>query len=195
MDRDEFLSQLAKEIDLSKIDRKQLDFLWDKAKLNASPVKKPVDGLSPLMRKVQQQKKMNNSVLKQISPDELYSKIAKKTSNIPPGNTLDYSQMRKEARQIEKDLARKAAYGIEETSDIAKKAGRLSKLGKKGLKVIPFLGPILAGVVSQDANAAVPVLSEADPLGPTEGTLESKLESGEKMSPEEMQDLLSRYKK
>lgn len=72
--------------------------------------------------------------------------------------------------------------------DFKNKINALRKMSKG----IPMLGAITslgAGLMSGDASAAIPVLSEADDLGPQVGTLEQKLESGEKLTDEEMKQL------
>jgi hypothetical protein len=74
--------------------------------------------------------------------------------------------------------------------------GMLSNVGKH----IPILGGLAVGLgtalatgdASAGEQAATPILNEADPLGPTEGTLEHKLESGSPMSREEMEILRNR---
>lgn len=78
---------------------------------------------------------------------------------------------------------------------VAKKAAKT--VGKKGLKSIPVLGPLVglaSALESGDASAAIPILNEAENLGPQAGSLEYKLESGEQLSPEEMALLENRMK-
>lgn len=52
----------------------------------------------------------------------------------------------------------------------------LSKLGKKGLKAIPLIGPAAAALTTGDASAAIPLLGEADATGPAKGSPESVIE-------------------
>lgn len=69
-----------------------------------------------------------------------------------------------------------------------------SKLAKNSLKSIPFLGTAMgigSALMSRDASAAIPVLNEAEAVGPTEGSLEAKLENGT-ITPDEMQQLMAR---
>jgi hypothetical protein len=69
-----------------------------------------------------------------------------------------------------------------------------AKLAKNTLKSVPFLGTAMgvgSALISGDVSAAVPILDQADAIGPTEGSLEAKLESGI-ITPDEMQQLLAR---
>lgn len=84
--------------------------------------------------------------------------------------------------------------GKEFTGDIAKKRA-LRSLGGRALKAVPFLGGIASAISSGDASAAVPILGEADELGPGKDTLEGRLERGEMLSAEEMQQLKDKFKK
>ena len=52
---------------------------------------------------------------------------------------------------------------------------KLAKLGK-GLKGIPLIGGLAAAAMSGDVSAAIPVLGEADPLGPRAGSPSAILE-------------------
>ena len=82
-------------------------------------------------------------------------------------------------------------------------AARLGKqasgIGKSFVKGIPVLGGLAVGLgtalSSGDASAgelaATPILSEAEDVGPTPGTLEAKLENGT-INADEMQQLLAR---
>ena len=45
----------------------------------------------------------------------------------------------------------------------------LAKASKKGLKAIPMVGGLVAGLLSGDASAAIPILGDSDPLGPQKG--------------------------
>jgi len=55
--------------------------------------------------------------------------------------------------------------------DSIKKAGMFAgKIGKKGLKAIPLIGPIVTAAMTGDAAAGIPLLGEADEVGaPTIG--------------------------
>lgn len=73
-------------------------------------------------------------------------------------------------------------------------ARRLAKEGakdlSKGFKSVPFLGPLIAGGltyaatgdVSAATQAGVPVLNEANDVGPEQGSIEHKLESGQPLT-------------
>lgn len=77
----------------------------------------------------------------------------------------------------------------------AKLAGEAGGALKSVGKHIPMLGGLAVGLgtalATGDASAAVPVLNEADSLGPEAGSLEHKLESGT-ITPEEMEILRNR---
>lgn len=80
-------------------------------------------------------------------------------------------------------------------------AAKLAKTAAGGIKQIPMLGGIIAGLgtlaATGDASAAtqsaLPLVGEADDVGPTPGSLESKMENGT-ITPDEMQLLLNRSK-
>lgn len=65
-------------------------------------------------------------------------------------------------------------------ADNAMKMQALKKLGSKGLKALPIVGALGSALASGDVSAAVPVLSEADDLGPLEGSLEAVVEDPSK---------------
>lgn len=52
-------------------------------------------------------------------------------------------------------------------------------LGKKVLGAVPVLGGLASAAMSGDASAAVPLLGEADNLGPAAGTLDHRIEMGQ----------------
>jgi len=71
----------------------------------------------------------------------------------------------------------------------------MSKLGS-GAKALPIVGPALgalSALSSGDASAAVPVLNDIESTGPERGSLEARYESGEKLSPIEMQELIKKF--
>ena len=70
----------------------------------------------------------------------------------------------------------------------------LSKGARTGLKAFPLIGGIMAAVSSGDASAAIPILGDADNLGPAPGSLERKLEDGT-ITPEERMLLEEQMKK
>lgn len=101
-----------------------------------------------------------------------------------------------------KEIAQKAFSneGLDSLLDVAKKRMQGSSgqkmmknitkgVAKKGLKALPIVGGIGAALVTGDASAAVPLLNEADELGPEKGSLGRKLEMGEPLSDEEMKQL------
>lgn len=58
-------------------------------------------------------------------------------------------------------------------------ASKMGRVGSKSLKALPIVGGIASAMGSGDASAAVPVLGDAEALGPAKGSLEEALESGE----------------
>ena len=52
----------------------------------------------------------------------------------------------------------------------------VSKVAKKGLKALPGIGGLIAALSQNDAMAAVPILGDSDPLGPTKGSPEAAIE-------------------
>lgn len=84
---------------------------------------------------------------------------------------------------------------------LAKGVEDVASMGKRGLKSVPLLGPMIAGGLtylnSGDASAAateaMPFLNEAEALGPQAGSLEQKLESGQPLTEDERL-ILSRRK-
>lgn len=54
------------------------------------------------------------------------------------------------------------------------------KLGKKSLKALPIVGGIISAVSSGEASAAVPILDQAESLGPRKGSLAHRLEMGDR---------------
>lgn len=89
-------------------------------------------------------------------------------------------------------------------SDWEKKIARLrglAKLAKKGVKQVPLIGGLAAGAVagltSGDASAAIPILGEAEPLGPEQGSIEATIEDPEASMDERRQalrELSKRYR-
>lgn len=78
--------------------------------------------------------------------------------------------------------------------------GALKSYLKKGaFRAIPFIGPALAvnaAVSSKDVNAAVPILGEAEPLGPEKGSIDYMIENPDpKMTPEQRRKALDRLLK
>jgi hypothetical protein len=100
----------------------------------------------------------------------------------------DYSvpEVKKEAAEIAKDIQREEMLKRGRFAQLRKAAG---KVGKK----LPGIAGAIFGAYntlkSGDANAAVSDLSGSEDLGPAQGTLEYKLESGQKLTPEEVEML------
>jgi hypothetical protein len=87
-------------------------------------------------------------------------------------------------RKIQKAAEKlKSAGQGSRADDLIKKAmeskafKRIAKsAAKKTLKSIPIVGGLASAIMSKDASAAVPVLSEAEEAGPSKGSLEAKME-------------------
>ena len=69
----------------------------------------------------------------------------------------------------------------------------VGKLAKKGLKMLPIVGGVATALATNDAAAAVPFLGDSAELGPEKGSLDRKLESGDELTPEEMERLKSSF--
>lgn len=79
-----------------------------------------------------------------------------------------------------------------ELSRIQKQISKLGPIAKKFGKSIPAVAAVLgvgSAMASDDMTKAIPVLNEAEDLGPAANTLAGRLERGERLSPEEMQQL------
>jgi hypothetical protein len=78
---------------------------------------------------------------------------------------------------------------------IARKGGLMKKIGKKAASIIPFASTV-AGVASAissgDASAAIPDEIRPTDAGPKKGTLQHKMESGSRLTPEERKTLMNR---
>lgn len=75
-----------------------------------------------------------------------------------------------DTKQVLKELS-----GTDFAKKIAKSRAAKSVL-KGGLKSIPFLGGLATALVTGETEAAVPLLNEAESLGPESGSLESMVE-------------------
>lgn len=96
------------------------------------------------------------------------------------GDTLDYGKLRKEGMELGR-----ANRGL-------KTVPGLKQVGKKVFSALPLIGGIAAAAASGDASAAVPLLGEADNLGPARDSLAGGLESG-KLSEEDYERLKEKY--
>lgn len=87
----------------------------------------------------------------------------------------------------------KSILNARNASRLAKTADTVGDFAKRGLKSIPILGSLAAGGLALastgDASAAqqemVPVLNEAEALGPEVDSIEYKLESGQPLTDQE----------
>lgn len=67
--------------------------------------------------------------------------------------------------------------GMDSVLDLAKsKKGILKKIASSGLKSIPLLGGAISLMGSSDASAAIPILDQAEPTGPEQGSIDQRLE-------------------
>jgi hypothetical protein len=144
-----------------------------------------------------------------VSPLEGENMLAKGEKLVPEakkviGNATDVIDTKTPMKTITGNAFKDKIQSIlnaRNASKLAKGAEDVASIGKKGLKSIPLLGPMLAGgltyMATGDANASLneasPLLNEANPLGPQVGSIEQKLESGEPLTDEE-RIILSRRK-
>jgi len=63
------------------------------------------------------------------------------------------------------------------------------ELSKMGSKAMPLVGNISSAYLSGDPGMAIPILNEAEALGPKPGTIDYKYERGEQLTPEEREQL------
>jgi hypothetical protein len=141
-----------------------------------------------LMRDVRQPEKMVTRVPGSPTPD--YSREVQK---IKSGSEAIEETGQKLAEHRAK---REALRQLSGKAPGASKAltGVLSKLGKRGLKSIPFLGAVANAVMSDDASAAIPLLGEAEDVGPTKGSIDSIIEDPS-ASPEQRKTALEEYRR
>jgi len=107
--------------------------------------------------------------LKRMDPAQVYEGYAKLHHDIIPGK-------------------REGSFGF----------GALKNYMKSGtFKALPYIGPALAGaaaISSEDASAAIPILNEAEALGPTKGSADYEIENPQS-SPEARRRALERISK
>lgn len=115
-------------------------------------------------------------VTEKINTNLLHKKIPKATEKI-----LDSKMTVKSGEEFAENIAKKLA----RNKALKKAAGNaIGKFAKTGLKSLPLIGGAIAALSSGDASAAVPILSEAESLGPKEGSPSSVIEDMS-ASPEE----------
>jgi hypothetical protein len=91
-------------------------------------------------------------------------------------DSLNYNDLRKQFMEKAKSA-----------SKVARTVGNVA--GKKVLGAIPIIGGIANAMMSNDASAAVPILDEAESVGPAKGSFDDRMENGQ-LSPEEKQQLM-----
>lgn len=151
-----------------------------------------VPGVKPVANTAQS---LIKGVTQHFNPNEVVGVVKGVTDHI---NTNDVQKVLS-GNQFQNKLA--AILESRAASKAAKLAGQAGKMMSGVAKHIPVFGGLAVGLgtalatgdASAGEQAATPLLNEADPLGPSEGTLEYKLESGSPMTPEEMQILKNRH--
>lgn len=139
-----------------------------------------------------------------------FNKKFPKTEKIDTNMPLQKSfELEKVARQTNLDrnavLTGKKTFDAGDMSKIKNKAADLIKMGQKskakkllrgaikvaskGVKALPIIGGLAAALANRDASAAIPIINQAENLGPEEGSLAFKLESGT-ITPEERKQLI-----
>jgi len=120
---------------------------------------------------------MGDTIEKKITQesDEL-NKLAARTKNsgIVKGTTEHIDTMTPWKMSNVDDVMGRA--GMKKVSKLGKLGKVAGKFGKAGLKSIPLLGGIATALATKDASAAIPILNEADDLGPVAGSPSSVLE-------------------
>jgi hypothetical protein len=112
---------------------------------------------------------------------------------VPTLYDLDEEKLR--YKELMKEQKRADMLSGKGTKRFGKIAG---KLGKKVAMGIPLIGPAIAGIsalATNDAAAAVPFLNEAEDTGAAPGSLSAKLESGQRLTPEEMEEFKRQMEK
>lgn len=158
-----------------------------------------------LQQHIEDVAELNKAPVPKLNQTPEFIEKAKK-ADIGPGFMEEMTGAEFRAKQdilkAEREALKEARLGkiaekVEESLDygdlkkqMMKKAGKFAKGGLKALPLFGALGAYLAS--GGQAEAAVPVLNEAEPIGPEKGTLEYKLESGVKLTPEEIEQLKNR---
>ena len=169
--------------------QKEIAFKQGMSRLASEPIK--AEGyVSPLVNDVMVAKgqKPATDTAKHVIKDATQHIDTKNIGKIISGNQFKD----KLAKILESRAAARAGKMLGQAGEIA------SSVGKK----VPILGGLAVGLgtalatgdVSAGEQAATPLLNEAEDLGPTEGTLEHKLESGT-ISPAEREILARRFSK
>lgn len=160
---------------MEELDR-VLEFRRNLNRLSQSPVKAG-DYVSPLEGEVMKVKNLDNTLpeAKTIIKGATDKIDTKGVQKLLSGNQFS----NKIAKILESRALAKAGNVAKQGLNIASEAG----------KRIPMLGGLAVGLgtalATRDASAAVPGLNEADVVGPVEGSIEHKLESGQPLTDEE----------
>jgi hypothetical protein len=114
-----------------------------------------------------------------MSPTGIIDEVAPTTSGLTQKDLIREYNAKRAAELKKMNSAQTARF---------KKLRKFAGLPVKGLAAA--LGPI-AGIgtalMTGDASAALPEALRSDPLGPAPGSLSAKLESGERLTPEEIE--------
>ena len=107
--------------------------------------------------------------------DVIDTKEVQKISNpMERVNKVEDFRLNQNLKATMKDALEK---GDTDTVDkLMRYARKFGKGATKGLKALPLIGGIAAAVSSGDVSAAVPILGDAENLGPQEGSLEAMAE-------------------
>lgn len=175
-----------------------LKFKRDMEKLGLAPVK-PDEYVSPLTEASMKVKGAASSA--NVTPvNNIVKGVASQADVTPIKQIVKGGVDRINTKEVQKlvsgNMFQDKIAKILESKRLAKAAASLGGVASKGLKAVPFIGTAMglgSALMSGDASAAIPVLDQADNLGPEEGTLESKLESGT-ITKDELQQLLNRSK-
>lgn len=140
--------------------QKEREFNKGMQNLKSSPVEMVDDFQKPFSKDVPAEK-ITNPILPIKSQAEFEAdkiiRESRKAAVEEAGNKLNYNELRKE---------------------FAQKAKLAAKGGKRLLGAVPILGGLASAAMSGDASAAVPLLGEADNLGPEKGSLDYRIETG-----------------
>lgn len=155
---------------------KEMQFSRDVNSLKSAPVPKVDDFQKPQVKDMAREViDRRGEVVPVSNASDWQAKIAAKRAALAEKsgkkvveNSIDYNDIRK---------------GIKHA------APAMKGVGKKLLGAIPLLGGLASAAMSGDADAAIPILGEAESLGPQPGTIDHKIEMGIPLSPEEKAEL------
>ena len=180
---------------------KMMKFKQEMQRLGLSPVKTE-DYVSPLNDAVMKFKGEATSA--NVTP------INQMVKGVTPNPMSEKTVIKGVTDHINTNEIQKLISGNDRVDKIAKilESRKLAKMAKSAggiagdmIKKVPMIGGIAAGLgtllttgdASAASQAALPLIGDADDLGPEKGSLESKLESGT-ITQDEMQQLLNRSK-